>query len=116
MTPWWEARREGEPTADYLARVLAELGLPKLAAKASLKHYDDYFCPPEVDDGMNIHHLVADLQNALPGMHPVGRRERTKQVIEAAKNGTFDGTKEEARAWEESAEGKAAMAELLDES
>lgn len=60
----WRPRQDGERTAPYLARVLDELGphFAQLAANARALHYDDYFCPPDVDDGANIHRLVADLR------------------------------------------------------
>lgn len=110
--PWGE-RREGEATAVYLGRVLEDYaGMPLLATKALAFHYDDYFCPPEIDDGMNLHRLIADLQNAMRRA-PQVTRVRAKEIERAAKEGEFDGTREEADAWGESPEGQAVMRELM---
>lgn len=122
---WWEPRREGEATADYLARVLDELGAGELATQARACHFDDYRCPPDVDDGMNIHRLVhgvkvwalhhpAAAPSATP---PVSDRAaliaRVRAVVNAAFAGEFDGTTEESRAWAETPEGRATFRELM---
>jgi len=109
---WWLRRGSGEPTATYLARVLEALGEPDLAVKARAFHYDDYLRPAEIDDGLNIHALIRDLQVAANGSVAVKRR-RVAAVIAAAKEGEFDGTTAESEAWERSPEGQAALAELL---
>lgn len=106
---WWETRREGEPTNEYLARVLDELGAHQLAANARAYHYDDFFCPAEIDDGANIHRLIRDISKWAG---PVAA-SRPTDVMNAAKNGEFDGTREESRAWGQSAEGQAVMRDLL---
>ena len=112
MVPW-ETRREGEATNEYLARVLEEYaGMPLLAAKALAFHYDDYFCPRDIDDGMNLHRLIADLQNAQRRA-PKATRQRAQEIERAAKEGEFDGTREEADRWGESDEGQAVMRELM---
>ncbi|TNC19087.1 hypothetical protein [Amycolatopsis alkalitolerans] len=120
---WWAPRREGEATADYLARVLDELGADELAEQARACHFDDYRCPPDVDDGANIHRLVAAIEKwAMLPKHvydPLADRWgdlRAGAVIDAAKTGEFDGTWEEARAWAESPEGGAMFDELGRES
>lgn len=107
---WWEGRRDGEATADYLARVLHDLGAYQVAANARMYHYDDFFCPEEIDDGANIHRLVRDVADWAANN---GGPDRARMVIEAAKNGEFDGTREESRAWVQSAEGQALMRDLL---
>ena len=112
MSVWWERRREDEPTASYLGRVLDAAGERELAEKARLYHYDDYFRPAEIDDGLNIHALVRDLQQVRTHSRP--RRERLAAIVEAAKNGEFDGTREEAHQWEQTPEGQQALRELLE--
>lgn len=107
---WWEGRRKDEPTADYLSRVLDELGAPDLAANALAYHYDDFFCPEEIDDGANIHRLVRDVADWAANN---GGPDRARTLIEAAKYGEFDGTEAESRAWGQSAEGQALMRDLL---
>lgn len=111
-TPWWETRRGNEPTNDYLSRVLDELGAPEIAANALAYHYDDFFCPDEIDDGANIHRLVRDVDN-WSRRATQNQRDQALQLIEAAKNGEFDGTREEAAAWGRSADGQATYRDLL---
>jgi hypothetical protein len=109
---WWERRREGEATTVYLGRVLDDLGATDLAERARLGHFDDYFCPDEVDDGANIHRLIHQLGSwACLGTRE--RRTRAKVMIEAAKDGEFDGTREEADRWAKSPDGQQAFHDLM---
>lgn len=112
---WWDPRRNGEATATYLARVLDTLGATELAQDARRFYFDDYRCPPDVDDGANIMRLVHSVywwgrQNTPDGSE---QRRRAMAVVRAAKDGEFDGTKEESDAWAASPEGRATFAELL---
>jgi len=109
---WWEPRREGEDTAEFLTRVLSDLGAYDLAEKARLYHFDDYRCPDDIDDGANINRLV---QAVTDWSRSVSRtaRDRAKVLIDAAKNGEFDGTREEADQWAQSPDGAATFAELI---
>jgi hypothetical protein len=109
---WWQPRRDGEPTADYLARVLDELGHPDMARRALLAHFDDYFCPDGVDDGANIDRLVAELDSWARSATR-DQRHRARAVIEAAKTGEFDGTKAESEQWAASPDGQAAFRAVL---
>ena len=84
-----------------------------LMKNARAYHYDDYFCPPEVDDGLNIHRLIRDLGAEAERVPSETRRSMIAEVIAAAKGGEFDGTKDEAHAWEQTPEGREAMRELL---
>jgi hypothetical protein len=106
---WWEPRRKGERTFAYLARVLDEIGADRLAAKAREAHYDDFECPAEIDDGMNIHRLVADLDD---WRRSVTRHQRLQAgaLIAAAKEGEFDSTKAESDRYATSARGQADLA------
>lgn len=113
-TRWWQPRREGEPTAGYLGRVLDELGNADMARRALLAHFDDYFCPDHVDDGANIHRLVAELEDWARSATR-DQRLRARAVIEAAKDGAFDGTRAEADQWAASPDGQAVFRELLGE-
>lgn len=108
----WEHRRDGERTNVYLERVLRSAGLDDMADKALAFHYDDYFCPPEVDDGMNMQRLVADLTRARDREHRHIERGRITAMIAAVKVGEFDGTSEESEEWAKSADGKATMRTL----
>lgn len=110
---WWQRRQPGEPTPPYLARVLEAAGLTEMAADARACHYDDYLCPPDVDDGMNMHRLVAELRLHARTADRI-KRDRIEAVAQAAMNGEFDGTREEAHAWEESPDGQAAMRTLIE--
>lgn len=113
MTQWWERRRDGEPTAEYLARVLGELGADHLANKARLFHFDDYFCPPSVDDGANIHRLIAAVQDWSRSATRE-QRDRAKVVIKAATDGEFDGTREESDQWARSPQGQQVFRDLIE--
>lgn len=110
---WWEGRRLGERTNVYLARALRDAGLDALADSALAYHYDDYFCPPEIDDGMNMQRLVADLTRARNREHRHIERGRITAVITAVKEGEFDGTKAESEEWQASPDGQAAFRSLL---
>lgn len=106
---WWEPRRDGEPTNDYLARVLDELGAADVAAKALAYHFDDYFCPPDIDDGGNMQRLVAAITDWSRSATRA-QRERAKVLTSAVKRGEFDGTRAESTAWAASADGQATFA------
>jgi hypothetical protein len=110
---WWESRRDYESTADYLARVLTDLGAEDLADKARLGHFDDYFCPEPVDDGANIHRLIAEVAGWARSATRDQRR-RALEVIAAAKDGDFDGTKAESERWAASPTGRAVFREFIE--
>jgi hypothetical protein len=77
----WERRRAGELTTEYLGRVLDEhCGLPEMAKRARRGHFDDFFCPPEVDDGMNIHRLVGELQGEAMKAAERGRKRQGDRI------------------------------------
>lgn len=111
---WWECRRPSELTTEYLGRVLDELGLDRMAAEARRGRYDDYFCPAEIDDGLNMLHLVNDLQQAAGPKSNPPQRDRIRAVLAAVKSGEFDGTKEESDRWAASAQGQAVMRDLVE--
>lgn len=75
-------------------------------------HFDDYFAPSEVATGFEMIALVAELTARRRKLGPVSRR-RIENVIEAVKEGEFDGTKEESARWAASADGQAAFRMLL---
>jgi hypothetical protein len=109
--PWeWELRRSGELTTEYLGRVLEWAGAPTVfAANARMGHYDDYFAPAEIADGMEILRLVRDLRRlARAG----GDAERLAAVENAAKWGELDATKAESDRWAASKDGQETFAEL----
>lgn len=107
---WWEPRTDNELTADYLGRVLDDLGATEMGDAARRFDYDDYRCEHPDDVGNNINRLVADLV-AWGLSHNQPRRCRI--VVQAAIDGEFDGTKAEAAAWAQSPEGRATFEELL---
>jgi hypothetical protein len=75
-------------------------------------HFDDFFAPPEVADGLELHRLVAELERRKTKLGPI-ERFRVDAVIAAVKSGEFDATKEEADRWAASADGQATMRALL---
>lgn len=110
IEPWWAPRRDDESTAEFLGRVLDELGAPDLAANARAFHYDDFRCTLPDDIGNNIHRLITEVEEWAAAHH---QPRRARVVMEAARQGEFDGTLEEARAWQASPEGQSIFGELL---
>lgn len=110
---WWEPRKNGEPTAEFLGRVLYQLGATELAINARAFHYDDYRCPDHIDDGGNINRLVRDVARWAQTRDS---RNLAVTVVEAAMVGEFDGTQEESVAWAHSAEGQEVYAEFMRQS
>lgn len=107
---WWEPRRADESvTAEFLGRVLDELGATDLAKRARLAHFDDYFAPPEVASGFELMQLVVELERWARSTNRHNRL-RAREVIKAVKAGEFDGTTEESARWEASKDGQEAMA------
>lgn len=70
----WESRRDGELTTVYLGRVLDWLGLADMARRARDGHYDDFFAPREVADGLEILRLYNELRAAARTMQASGQR------------------------------------------
>jgi hypothetical protein len=106
-------RLPGESTAGFLGRILDRIELHEMAERARLFHFDDYFCPTNVDDGMNLNRLV----NELIYQAQSANSEQKKNIgllIEEVKNGTFDGTKEESDAWAQSEDGQQTFRELVE--
>jgi hypothetical protein len=113
---WWERRRENERTNVYLSRVLRELGATRLAEQAWKFHYDDYFCPNDIADGMEIVRLVRDLRQWMlrdPLLGPTSI-DRGRVMLEAVMNGEFDGTRAEAELWMKSSDGQQTWRSLVD--
>ncbi|HEY7009054.1 MAG TPA: hypothetical protein VH395_08950 [Jatrophihabitantaceae bacterium] len=106
-------RRPGEPTAVYLGRVLDILGLHEMADRARAFHFDDYFCPPEIDDGGNINRLVDEL-TAHARAADDEQSARIREVIAMAIDGAFDGTREESDQWAASPDGQATFHALFE--
>jgi hypothetical protein len=109
-------RRDGERTNEYLGRTLDDLGLHNMAERARLYHFDDYFCPDEVDDGANINHLVEELRmqrNAQRTLNP-DNAIRINATMLLAMEGEFDGTKEESEEWAKSADGQETFRMLIE--
>lgn len=92
---WWELRREGEMTPEYLGRVLAGLGLSDLAARARMGHFDDFHAPAE----------VAELRAAAKTAPDV-TRDRIAAVENAVRRGEFDATRAESDRWAASKDGQ----------
>lgn len=120
---WWETRRPGEATTDYLARVLGELGVPQeMVERARRGEFDDFKCPTTLPwAGRELHQLVDELRAWLSArMSQDGteeeakkERERVAELIGAVVAGEFDATAEEGEAWQRSTEGKAAFDALF---
>ncbi len=109
----WERRRAGEPTPTYLGRVLEEyLGLPEMARRAREGHFDDFFAPAEVADGLEILRLYGELRGKAQVVRKADRA-RVLEVAEAVKAGEFDATSEESARWAASKDGQDTMRELL---
>jgi hypothetical protein len=112
----WEGRRPNEPTADYLGRVLDEfLGLQEMAARARAAHFDDYFAPPDIADGLETLRLVRELHAIARGTNRA-HRLRIREVVAAVKSGEFDGTRAESDRWAASKDGQEAMRMLAEDA
>ena len=110
----WETRRPGELTPVYLGRVLDWVGgLRDMPRRAREGHFDDFFAPPEVADGLEILHLVKELQRRKTKLGPVARR-RVDAVVGAVQDGAFDATPEESDRWAAGADGQATFRALLE--
>lgn len=112
---WWEPRRATESTALFLSRVLAALGARDLADRALQFEFDDFRCPPRLDDGQNITRLVRAVRE-WGGQHPErsSARIRAGAVASAAIWGDFDGTRAEADRWlHDTPEGRNMMASIM---
>lgn len=110
----WERRRAGEQTPSYLGRVLDEyLGFPDMARRAREGHFDDFFAPAEIADGMEILRLVQELEGKRQVVRKADR-PRVLEVIEAVKTGEFDATKEESERWAASKDGQDAFRALVE--
>ncbi|MGN2634648.1 hypothetical protein ACTD5D_00325 [Nocardia takedensis] len=91
----WERRRDGEPTSEYLARVLIAAGLVEMAQRARLYHFDDFRAPNGIDHGDNTIRLLAEVRARIVGPRAGMRRAIAQAVID----GEFDATVAESRAW-----------------
>lgn len=113
----WETRRPGELTPIYLGRILDWLQLPDMARRAREGHFDDFFAPADVADGMEILRLHRELRAHARTMQLSGQRERLRRtlaVADAVKDGEFDATKEESDRWAASKDGQDTMRALME--
>ena len=103
---WGGGRRPGEQTPNYLGRVLDWVGgLGDMPRRAREGQFDDRFAPPEVADGLEILHLVHELERRKRKLGPESRR-RVALVVAAVKAGEFDATREESDRWAVSKDGQ----------
>jgi len=93
------SEQKRKPTTERLAEALSLAGAPKwMIDNANAGVYDDFKSP----HALPIMTLVFDAQSCgLP------------TIIDRAKAGEFDGTKEEADEWANSADGRATFSEFL---
>ena len=85
--------------------------MPQRARQA---HFDDYFAPPEVADGFELHRLVNELDHRKRKLGP-DKRAKIELVKKAVIEGEFDGTAEESARWAASKEGQETFRQLLGE-
>lgn len=110
--PWfWEGRRDGEMTPDYLGRVLDQAGLEGMAERARLGHFDDFHAPAEVASGAELIRLVAELR--IWAKTDPDRAEQCAAIENAARRGEFDATRAESDRWAASLDGQRTMGELV---
>ena len=92
--------------------MLDALGFPDMARRAREGHFDDYFAPPEVADGMEILRLYNELRGKLTVVRK-SERPRVQAVMEAVKTGKFAATKAESDRWAASKGGQDTLKALL---
>lgn len=111
---WWEPRRLGELTTEFLGRVLDEVALHKMASQARRGNYDDFFEPEETADGLGALRLVEELTEAAQAPQTKRNdRPRIRAMIEGVKDGVWDATREESDRWAASKAGQETFAKLL---
>lgn len=98
----------GETTAERLAQALRDAHLYQLADRAQTGEFDDY-------RSEHAFPLIT-LTNELKAASTPQNHRQVKALIEDVKQGRFDSTREEARAWAESDEGREFMRQLMEES
>lgn len=108
---WWEPRREGELTTEYLGRVLGELGLDDMAARAREGHFDDFNAPADVADGRELMRLVAELRIVARDRPDLA--DPIERVENGVRHGEFDATKQESDRWAASKDGQDTMRALV---
>jgi hypothetical protein len=97
--------------------VLDWLGLNDMARRARGGHFDDFFAPREVADGLEILRLYNELRAAARALQLSGQRDRLRRtlaVADAVKAGEFDATKEESDRWAASKDGQDTMRALAE--
>lgn len=109
----WERRRSGELTPMYLGRVLEAVELGDMPRRAREGHFDDFAAPADVADGLELIHLVTELERRKRKLGPAGR-DYIDAVIVAVKEGEFDATPQESDRWAASADGQATFRQLLE--
>lgn len=122
---WWELRRAGEMTPEYLGRVLAAAGFADLAERARLGHFDDFHAPADHADGLELVRLVAELREEAKRMvnlvsgapispAKIEMRGKAAAAIEnAVRRGEFDATRAESDRWAASKDGQETLAQLV---
>lgn len=92
-------RLDGEPSSEFLARILAAEGAPEwMVSLARDCHYDDFKSPIAMPE-MQLHNDAK--ANGLP------------QIAAWVEQGVFDSTKAESDEWAKSPDGQATFRELL---
>lgn len=111
MPLWWEPRRPGEMTPEYLGRVLDELPSPELAERARLGHFDDFHAPADIADGLELLRLAGELR--VLARETPALAERIAVIENALRRGEFDATLAESDRWAASKEGQETLGELV---
>lgn len=92
-------------TKDILAEALRGVGLNDMAEKAATGWYHDYLSPLDLPDLQ----LEADLRAARDACPDAARATRIEYVRQRHLSGAFDANREEADAWANSPDGRAAF-------
>lgn len=112
---WWEPRRPGELTSEFLGRCLDELPVGNMADRARKGHFSDFSCPEEIADGLETTRLVNELADwASKRVIANVQRKRILVLREAVMQGEFDDTKDESDRWAASKAGQDTFRHLVE--
>jgi hypothetical protein len=96
-------------TSQKLADTLRAAGLEKLAQRAELNEFHDFFSPHDAPDLMLDMELVA----VIKGDYPPSTKDEAIRIRSRHHNGEFDADQQESDEWAESPDGQTTFDRLI---